>query len=106
MSGRDLSLYLAVVLVFFMVVNMIQGMDRQDDPSYSQIRTYFEQERVKRFQLKDDTLTLELRGEGDAVSTVTCRVNVSTSPASSTHSTVISTTLAAFRLPAAFVTVV
>ena len=74
MSGRDLSLYLAVVLVFFMVVNMIQGMDRQDDPSYSQIRTYFEQERVKRFQLKDDTLTLELRGEGDAVSTVTCQL--------------------------------
>ena len=74
MSGRDLSLYLAVVLVFFMVVNMIQGMDRQDDPSYSQIRTYFEQERVKRFQVKDGTLTLELRGEGDAVSTVTCQL--------------------------------
>ena len=74
MTGRDLSLYLAVLLVFFAVVNIIQGMDRQDEPSYSQIRTYFEQERVKRFQVKDDTLTLELRGEGDSTTTVTCQL--------------------------------
>ena len=74
MTGRDLSLYLAVLLVFFAVVNIIQGMDRQDEPSYSQIRTYFEQERVKRFQVKDDTLTLELRGEGDSTPTVTCQL--------------------------------
>ncbi|MCI6150974.1 MAG: ATP-dependent zinc metalloprotease FtsH [Flintibacter sp.] len=46
-------------------------MNRADDPSYSQIRTLFEQEKVKNFSVKDNVLTMTVRGEGDDTSTVT-----------------------------------
>ena len=44
-------------------------MDRQDAPTYSQIRTLFLQEQVEYFTLEDSTLTLTLRGQngGDSV---------------------------------------
>ncbi|MEA4933509.1 MAG: ATP-dependent zinc metalloprotease FtsH [Lawsonibacter sp.] len=70
-SPRDLTLYLLVLLMMAFAVTTLQQMNREDSPDYSQIRTYFVQERVKYFTVKDDTLTLTLRDTGDNTSTVT-----------------------------------
>ena len=70
-SPRDLALYLLLLLLTLFAVNTLQQMNRADDPSYSQIRTLFEQEKVKNFSVKDNVLTMTVRGEGDDTSTVT-----------------------------------
>ena len=70
-SPRDLALYLLLLLLTLFAVNTLQQMNRADDPSYSQIRTLFEQEKVKSFSVKDNVLTMTVRGEGDQTSTVT-----------------------------------
>ena len=70
-SPRDLALYLLLLLLTLFAVNTLQQMNRADDPSYSQIRTLFEQEKVKNFSVKDNVLTMTVRGEGDQTSTVT-----------------------------------
>ena len=70
-SPRDLALYLLLLLLTLFAVNTLQQMKRADDPSYSQIRTLFEQEKVKNFSVKDNVLTMTVRGEGDDTSTVT-----------------------------------
>ena len=70
-SPRDLALYLLLLLLTLFAVNTLQQMNRADDPSYSQIRTLFEQEKVKNFSVKDNVLTMTVRGEGDQPSTVT-----------------------------------
>ena len=70
-SPRDLALYLMLLLLTLFAVNTLQQMNRADDPSYSQIRTLFEQEKVKNFSVKDNVLTMTVRGEGDDTSTVT-----------------------------------
>ncbi|WP_151076690.1 ATP-dependent zinc metalloprotease FtsH [Flintibacter sp. KGMB00164] len=60
-----------LLLLTLFAVNTLQQMNRADDPSYSQIRTLFEQEKVKNFSVKDNVLTMTVRGEGDDTSTVT-----------------------------------
>ena len=70
-SPRDLALYLLLLLLTLFAVNTLQQMNRADDPSYSQIRTLLEQEKVKNFSVKDNVLTMTVRGEGDDTSTVT-----------------------------------
>ena len=70
-SPRDLALYLLLLLLTLFAVNTLQQMNRANDPSYSQIRTLFEQEKVKNFSVKDSVLTMTVRGEGDDTSTVT-----------------------------------
>ena len=70
-SPRDLALYLLLLLLTLFAVNTLQQMNRADDPSYSQIRTLFEQEKVKYFTVKDNVLTMSVRGEGDETYTVT-----------------------------------
>ena len=70
-SPRDLALYLLLLLLTLFAVNTLQQMNRADDPSYSQIRTLFEQEKVKSFSVKDNVLTMTVRGTGDDTSTVT-----------------------------------
>ena len=70
-SPRDLALYLLLLLLTIFAVNTLQQMNRADDPSYSQVRTLFEQEKVKYFSVKDNVLTMSVRGEGDETSTVT-----------------------------------
>ncbi len=70
-SPRDLALYLLLLLLTIFAVNTLQQMNRADDPSYSQVRTLFEQEKVKNFSVKDNVLTMTVRGEGDETSTVT-----------------------------------
>ena len=70
-SPRDLALYLLLLLLTLFAVDTLQQMNRADDPSYSQIRTLFEQEKVKNFSVKDNVLTMTVRGEGDDTSTVT-----------------------------------
>ncbi|MBS5589462.1 MAG: ATP-dependent zinc metalloprotease FtsH [Clostridiales bacterium] len=52
-------------------VTSLQQMNRTEAPTYSQIRSYFLQEQVQSFTLKDNTLRLTLRGEGDQTTTVT-----------------------------------
>ena len=70
-SPRDLALYLLLLLLTLFAVNTLQQMNRANDPSYSQIRNLFEQEKVKNFSVKDNVLTMTVRGEGDQTSAVT-----------------------------------
>jgi len=60
-----------VILMMLFAVSTLQRMDQEDAPDYSQIRTYFSQERVKYFTLEDETLTLTLRESGNQTSTLT-----------------------------------
>ena len=69
-SSRDVILYLMLLLLMTFAVNTVQQMDEADDPTYSQVRTLFEQEKVKYFVLNGNDLGLQIREEGDKVSTV------------------------------------
>ena len=68
---RDIALYLILFAVVFYSVSYLQRADWEDGPDYSQIRTYFTQERVEYFTLKDNVLTLTLRDEGGSDKTST-----------------------------------
>ena len=63
-------LYLMLLLLMIFAVNTVQQMNEADDPTYSQVRTLFEQEKVKYFVLNGKDLGLQIREEGDKVSTV------------------------------------
>ena len=54
---RDITLYILLALMIFFTFTSLQQMDRQDAPTYSQIRTLFLQEQVEYFTLEDSTLT-------------------------------------------------
>ncbi len=69
-SSRDVMLYLMLLLLMIFAVNTVQQMNEADDPTYSQVRTLFEQEKVKYFVLNGNDLGLQIREEGDKVSTV------------------------------------
>ena len=69
-SSRDVILYLMLLLLMIFAVNTVQQMVEADDPTYSQVRTLFEQEKVKYFVLNGNDLGLQIREEGDKVSTV------------------------------------
>ena len=69
-SSRDVMLYLMLLLLMIFAVNTVQQMDEADDPTYSPVRTLFEQEKVKYFVLNGNDLGLQIREEGDKVSTV------------------------------------
>ena len=59
-----------LILLMVFAVTTLQRMDQSRDPTYGQVRTLFEQERVQSFTLEGNNLTLEVRGEGDATSTL------------------------------------
>ena len=61
-TPRDLTLYLLLALMLVFTFSTLQQMDQEDPPTYSEILSYFYQERVEYFTLKDNTLTLTLRG--------------------------------------------
>ena len=69
-SSRDVILYLMLLLLMIFAVNTVQQMNEADDHTYSQVRTLFEQEKVKYFVLNGKDLGLQIREEGDKVSTV------------------------------------
>ena len=69
-SSRAVILYLMLLLLMIFAVNTVQQMNEADDPTYSQVRTLFEQEKVKYFVLNGKDLGLQIREEGDKVSTV------------------------------------
>ena len=69
-SSRDVMLYLILLLLMIFAVNTVQQMNQADDPTYSQVRTLFEQEKVKYFVLNGKDLSLQVREEGDKVSTL------------------------------------
>ena len=69
-SSRDVILYLMLILLMVFAVTTLQRMDQSRDPTYGQVRALFEQERVQSFSLEGNNLTLEVRGEGDATSTL------------------------------------
>ena len=70
-SPRDIFFYAMIVLVLVMTVSTVQRLDAAKQPVYSEIRLLFEQEKVRYFELKDETLRLKVRGEGqDAKDTV------------------------------------
>ena len=70
-TPRDIALYLILFAVVFYSVSYLQRADWEDGPDYSQIRTYFTQERVEYFTLKDNVHTLTLRDEGGSDKTST-----------------------------------
>ena len=70
-TPRDIALYLILFAVVFYSVSYLQRADWEDGPDYSQIRTYFTQERVEYFTLKDNVLTLTLRDKGGSDKTST-----------------------------------
>ena len=70
-THRDIALYALLFAVVFYAVSFLQRADWEDGPDYSQIRTYFTQERVEYFTLKDNVLTLTLRDEGGSDKTST-----------------------------------
>ena len=70
-TPRDIALYALLFAVVFYAVSFLQRADWEDGPDYSQIRTYFTQERVEYFTLKDNVLTLTLRGENGSDKTST-----------------------------------
>ena len=69
-SSRDVMLYLMLLLLMIFAVNTVQQMNQADDPTYSQVRTLFEQEKVKYFVLNGKDLSLQVREEGDKVRTL------------------------------------
>ena len=69
-SSRDVMLYLMLLLLMIFAVNTVQQMNEADDPTYSQVRTLFEQEKVKYFVLNGNDLGLQIWEEGDKVSTI------------------------------------
>ena len=70
-TPRDIALYAFLFAVVFYAVSFLQRADWEDGPDYSQIRTYFTQERVEYFTLKDNVLTLTLRDENGSDKTST-----------------------------------
>ena len=70
-TPRDIALYALLFAVVFYAISFLQRADWEDGPDYSQIRTYFTQERVEYFTLKDNVLTLTLRGENGSDKTST-----------------------------------
>ena len=74
-TPRDLTLYLLLALMLVFTFTTLQQMDQEDSPTYSEILACFHQERVEYFTLKDNTLTLTLRGTQEQGSaTVTYQV--------------------------------
>ena len=69
-SSRDVILYLMLILLMVFAVTTLQRMDQANDPTYSQVRTLFEQERVQYFEVEGNNLALEIRGEGDSTTTL------------------------------------
>ena len=59
-----------LILLMVFAVTTLQRMDQSRDPTYGQVRTLFEQERVQSFSLEGNNLTLQVRGEGDTTSTL------------------------------------
>ena len=66
-SSRDVILYLMLLLLMIFAVNTVQQMDEADDPTYSQVRTLFEQEKVKYFVLNGNDLGRSLKPILDAM---------------------------------------
>ncbi len=72
---RDITLCLLLALMVYFTFTALQGMERQDAPTYSQIRASFLQGQVEYFTLEDNTLTLTLRGQDGGESfRVVCHV--------------------------------
>ena len=71
----DVMLYLMLLLLMIFAVNTVQQMNQADDPTYSQVRTLFEQEKVKYFMLNGKDLSLQVREEEtrSVRSTTSCR---------------------------------
>ena len=74
-TPRDLTLYLLLIVMVLFTFTSLQQMEQADGPDYSQIRTYFLQDRVKYFTLEDNTLTLTIREDGDKTSTITYQIS-------------------------------
>jgi len=58
---KDLVFYIAVLLLLVIAMSALYRTDTTADPTYSQIRALFEEEKVSSFSVKDQTLTLTLR---------------------------------------------
>ncbi len=72
---RDILLYALLALMAFFAFSALRQLERSEEPTYSQIRTYFVQKRVEYFTLEDNTLTLLLRGQdGGEPVRLTCQV--------------------------------
>ncbi len=73
-TSRDLVLYVLVILTLIFAISSLQQIDRSEGPDYSTVRSYFEQERVQYFTIRDSTLSLTLRVSGDQTAGLTYKL--------------------------------
>ena len=64
-NNRDLLLYFLLILMVVFTVTSLRKTEQTPAPVYSQIVEYFEQEKVRSFSLKDNTLLLVLHEDKD-----------------------------------------
>jgi len=69
-NSRAISFYIMALLLVLFATQTLQNLERSEAPDYSQIRTYFVQEKVEHFTLKDNLLTLTLREAEGKTSTM------------------------------------
>ena len=60
-SARDIIFYVLIFVVLLSTVSALQGMEKNGDATYADLRTLFEQEQVLYFEAEEDEVTLILR---------------------------------------------
>ena len=70
-SAKDIVFYLIVILLLSTTMSALRNLGKEPDPTYAQIRTLFEQEKVSSFVVEENTLTLTLRDVPEEDATVT-----------------------------------
>ena len=64
-ANKNFTFYLLVFALVALLLNSFGEMMDADGPDDSQIRSYFVSEQVEYFTLKDGTLTLQMKGDGE-----------------------------------------
>ena len=64
-NNRDLLIYFLLILMVVFTVTSLRKTEKVSAPVYSQIVEYFEDEQVRSFSLRDNTLMLVLREDSD-----------------------------------------
>ena len=69
-SFKNLIFPVVVVFLLFMSMSALSNSWAEPDPTYAQIRSLFEQEKVSSFRVEDNTLTLTLRDVPESEATL------------------------------------
>ena len=73
-NNQGIFMSLLLVLLIFFTFSSIQRGGQDEYPAYSEIKSYFYNEQVEYFTLKDNNLVLTLRGEGDETTRKACKL--------------------------------